>query len=75
MTHAEIKDLCLVKLHTYRSQLDSAFAGNSAFSYPQDVTAIRENLRFWESVATAIAQEGLDSEQMRRVLQEAVKPV
>lgn len=70
MTDAEIKDLCLVKLHTYRSQLDSAFAGTVA--YAPDVTGLRANLKFWEQVAVDLGREGLSAEQRERVQQEAV---
>lgn len=70
MTDAEIKDLCLVKLHSCRSQLKSAFAGTSAHAL--DVEAVRADLRFWEQVASAMAGEGLSAEQRLRVQEAAV---
>lgn len=73
MTTDEIKDLCLVKLHAYRAQLDAAFAGNSAHTYPQDVSAIRESLRFWEQIATTVGRSELTDAQLLRIKDETTQ--
>lgn len=58
MTNDEIKDLCLSKIHQYRSELSSAFAGTSTHHHVQ-VEQTRASLKFWERVATALGRDAL----------------
>lgn len=73
MTTAELKDLCLVKLDTYRSKLDAAFAGTGSHILPQDLAAIRAELTFWEGVTVNINHGDLTPEQEARIAAEQLK--